>query len=131
GEYFAVSYLNWVRIYDLETYEIKSSIYENAAFFIFNDNRLFLYNGFQRCYDISRILNISQPNISLINIIPNPNNGTLTFNFNLQNSGNYEIKIINTAGQEVVNQNLGFLLLGNNSITKEFQLPNGTYYVTI
>ncbi len=132
GEYFAVSYLGWIRIYDLETKELKNKVYLPGVTFNLYNNFLFLNrSGAQYKYDISSYLNVKSQSINEIEVFPNPNNGNLTFNFNLQQSGKYDLKIINSAGQEVINQDLGFLLLGNNSITKEFQLPNGTYFITI
>jgi hypothetical protein len=132
GKYFAIDYLGWIRIYDLETKELKNKVYKTGVTFNLYNNFVYLnQSARQYKYDISSYLSVENQSINEIEVFPNPNNGNLTFNFNLQQSGKYDLKIINSAGQEVINQDLGFLLLGNNSITKEFQLPNGTYYATI
>lgn len=132
GEYFAIDYLGWIRIYDLETKELKNKVYKTGVTFNLYNNFVYLnQRDRQYKYDISSYLSVENQSINEIEVFPNPNNGNLTFNFNIQQSGKYDLKIINSSGQEVINQDLGFLLLGNNSITKEFQLPNGTYFITI
>ncbi len=130
GKYFAIYYLGWIRIYDLETKELKNKVYLAGITFNLYNNFVFLnQSARQYKYDISS-LRVNESNNPIM-VFPNPNTGNLTFNFHLQKTGNYDVKIINSIGQEVLNQNLGYLLLGANSITKELLLPNGTYFITI
>jgi hypothetical protein len=132
GNYFAVSYLGWIRIYDLETHELKSKVYLPGVSFNFKNNFLFLNrSGAQYKYDISSYLSIESNSYIDFEVFPNPNNGFLTFNFDLEKSGKYDIKIINSVGQEVYKEDLGYLQKGQNNITKELTLINGTYYTTI
>lgn len=132
GKYFLFYYFSWIHIYDLETYEFRINLNLPGVSFNFKNNFLFLNrSSAQYKYNISSFLNIGNKSYKEFEVFPNPNDGFINFNINLKKSGEYEIKIINSIGQEVFNEDLGFLKIGQNIITKELTLVNGTYYTTI
>lgn len=132
GKHFAFYYSGWLRIYDLDTYEVKSKLNLAGIFYIFHKNFIYFTNGGKQFkYDISSFLSKKENNLNSINIFPNPSEGRLLIDFSLLKPDKYELKIINSIGQEVFYNNLGFIAEGKSSLNFELSLPNGTYQVLI
>jgi hypothetical protein len=131
GKYYAIYYLGWIRIYDLETYELKSKVYLSGLHFNIYDNFIFLYSGVINKVDLNSFLSVIEKNNRYLKIFPNPSDGQLSVDINLLKSDQYVLKILNFLGQEVFFNELGFIAKGKKSFNFELNLPNGTYQVLI
>lgn len=70
--------------------------------------------------------------ISISNVYPNPTKGATTVAFNLKQSANVAISVVNIIGQEVAANNAGNFAAGNNTLSLDLSgLKAGVYFVNI
>jgi hypothetical protein len=70
--------------------------------------------------------------ISISNVYPNPTKGATTVAFNLKQSANVAINVINIIGQTVASNDAGNFTAGNNTISLDLSgLKAGVYFVNI
>jgi hypothetical protein len=132
GKYFVIQYLGWVRIYDINTKELNMKFYLPGGGSIF-DNYYFyiLHHNIQYKYDISTIMEVKTMSNKTLSVYPNPNLGRLTVEANILKSNIYKLKVVNSIGQEVFFNNMGFLKEGFSSLEFELNLPNGSYQLIL
>jgi len=76
---------------------------------------------------LSSVENITSP-VADFNIYPNPNNGSFSINFTMKNTENGSLKVMNTLGSVVYQENI------SGSMTKSYDfnhLPTGMYFVEL
>jgi hypothetical protein len=67
-----------------------------------------------------------------VNVYPNPVIENATVNFNLTESDNVTMVLVNSLGQEVINQNLGNMSAGEQSyLLNTENLSNGLYFLNV
>lgn len=70
--------------------------------------------------------------ITINNIYPNPTKGATTVVFNLKQSANVSMSVLNLLGQEVAGSNAGNLAAGSNTIALDLTgLKAGVYFVNV
>lgn len=83
-------------------------------------------------FNLTELLSVNNLSTLPINIFPNPSTNTFNYNIIINIVGIYNLKIINSIGQEIINTNLGNLNLGIfNSQVNVDNYNSGTYYMQI
>jgi len=130
--YYALVDYRSIRLFNSINYLKEFEIEIVGKDFILIGNKIYINKvNYHYLYDVSTQLNILDTDNNKINVFPNPNDGTFDLVLDIQKSGYYKIKIINSIGQELISNNVGYLTIGHNTITNELLLPNGKYYITI
>jgi len=74
-------------------------------------------------------VNENLPNLTFVNVYPNPTNDNTTIHINIEHTGNYTLKIYNSLGREISNIIDGRLLEGDYFINYDVTLlKSGVYF---
>lgn len=87
---------------------------------------------FDPALDNSGISEIANNGLSFANIKPNPTTGETTISYNVDNSSNIAVKVLDITGKVVYQVNQGMVNAGTHSLTFDAaNLTSGVYYVRV
>lgn len=108
---------------DLQTYGDTTSWFGSANFCI-----KLLADTYHTPVSINNVQNEQQK----VEVYPNPSDGNINIDFNLENQENVEISVYNTSGQKIINLTSKLFTQGHHTLSYDIgYLPEGVYFISL